>query len=237
MRWRKFFMVSSIASLMAAQPLAPVFAGGWDDDRRPYGGGYWDRHGPRHGGWDDGYRHGYGYGDRHRDHDNFSFYFGQYYGPAYVPAPVYPVPVYPPAPRYYQGGYPGNGTALLGTLLGGGLGGIAGSNIGKGDGRTAAIIGGTLIGAMFGGNIGRGMTPYDYSYAANVLEATPTRQVAAWQNPDYGTSYQLTPMRTYQANDGLYCREYQAIAMIGGRQERSYGTACRMPDGDWRIAN
>ena len=235
MRWRRLLMISSIASLMAAQPLSPVFAGGWDDDRRHHGGGHWDRHGPRHGGWDGHHsrhydrHHGHGHRDRHRD--NFSFYFGQYYGPAYAPAPVYP------APRYYQGGHPGSGAALFGTLLGGGLGGIAGSHIGKGDGRTAAIIGGTLIGAMFGGNIGRGMTPYDYSYAANVLEATPTRQVVTWQNPDYGASYQLTPMRTYQANDGLYCREYQAVAMIGGRQERSYGTACRMPDGDWRIAN
>lgn len=235
MRWRRLLTISSMASLMLAFPAASVFAGGWDDDRWHHGGGHWDRHGPRHGGWD-GYHGRHDDNERRPNRNHFSFYFGQYYGPAYAPVPVYPVPVYP-APRYYQDGHPGNGAAFLGTLLGGGLGGIAGSHVGKGDGRTAAIIGGTLIGAMFGGNIGRSMTPYDYSYAANVLEAAPTRQVATWRNPDYGTSYQLTPMRTYQASDGLYCREYQAVAVIGGRQERSYGTACRMPDGDWRIAN
>lgn len=92
-----------------------------------------------------------------------------------------------------------------------------------------------LLGVLFGGPIGRSMTPYDYGYAANVFEVTPSRQTVAWQNPDYGTSYQVTPIRTYQLDNGQYCREYQAVVLIGGRQENSFGTACRSADGAWQI--
>ena len=34
---------------------------------------------------------------------------------------------------------------------------------------------------------------------------------------------------------GTYCREYQQTVTIDGKQERSYGTACRQPDGTWKI--
>ncbi len=95
----------------------------------------------------------------------------------------------------------------------------------------------TLIGFMFGGYPAYGMMPYDYGYAANVFEMTPTRQTAAWQNPDSGVGYQLTPVRTYQVNNGQYCREYQAMAVIGGRAQETFGTACRTDDGSWRIMN
>jgi hypothetical protein len=33
------------------------------------------------------------------------------------------------------------------------------------------------------------------------------------------------------------CREYQTTTTIDGRPQRSYGTACRQPDGTWRIMN
>ena len=34
-----------------------------------------------------------------------------------------------------------------------------------------------------------------------------------------------------------YCREYQAIAMVGGARQETYGTACLRPDGSWEIMN
>jgi hypothetical protein len=33
------------------------------------------------------------------------------------------------------------------------------------------------------------------------------------------------------------CREYQSSAVIDGRKQPTYGTACRQPDGSWRIIN
>jgi hypothetical protein len=34
---------------------------------------------------------------------------------------------------------------------------------------------------------------------------------------------------------GPGCREYTAPIRVGGRVAESYGTACRQPDGSWRI--
>lgn len=39
----------------------------------------------------------------------------------------------------------------------------------------------------------------------------------------------------YQTVTGQYCREYQAGVTVGGAPQRSYGTACLMPDGSWRV--
>jgi|GEM_PF-4570556 len=36
---------------------------------------------------------------------------------------------------------------------------------------------------------------------------------------------------------GRYCREYQSTVMVGGRPQPGYGTACLMPDGQWRVVD
>ncbi|HCR85249.1 MAG TPA: hypothetical protein DIV86_01075 [Alphaproteobacteria bacterium] len=35
--------------------------------------------------------------------------------------------------------------------------------------------------------------------------------------------------------DSEYCREYTKDVYIGGRTQQAFGTACRLPDGTWRI--
>lgn len=246
MGFRKFFFAASLIVAFSAQSAAPALAWRNDDDWGHRGGNH-DRHG---NGWrGDGhhYDHYRGRGRGHDRHTNFSVFIGQgygpgygYYDPYYAPPPVYyaPPPVYRPyrrpPPDVYYGRTDSN---LLGALFGGAVGGIAGSQIGNGGGRTAAIIGGTVIGAIFGNSLGRSVSPYDHVHAANVFEATPAQQTVAWQNPDNGIAYQLTPTRTYQLNTGQYCREYQATAAVGGRPQATYGTACRTPDGDWQIMN
>ncbi|WP_282604418.1 hypothetical protein [Pelagibius sp. Alg239-R121] len=32
-----------------------------------------------------------------------------------------------------------------------------------------------------------------------------------------------------------YCREYQTKVMIGGKEEKAYGTVCRKPGGAWKV--
>ncbi len=228
--FRKFIFFASLIAVISAQPVAPALAWRNDDDHG---------HGRHRRDYHDGHHRGY---DHHRGRrTNFSVFIGQGYGSGYgyydpyyyAPAPVYRHYRRPP-PDVYYGRQDSN---LLGTLFGGAVGGIAGSQIGDGGGRTAAIIGGTVIGAIFGNSIGRNVSPYDHVHAANVFEATPARQTVAWQNPDNGVAYQVTPTRTYQLNSGQYCREYQATATVGGRPQATYGTACRTPDGDWQIMN
>jgi surface antigen len=121
-----------------------------------------------------------------------------------------------------------------GAIVGGVLGGLLGTQVGKGDGRTAAIIAGTLIGATIGGAVGRSMDANDRIHAAQSLEGVRTGVPTVWQNPDTGYQYQFTPTRTYETGAGP-CREYTMVASIGGQNETVYGTACRQPDGSWRV--
>ncbi|WP_435684894.1 RT0821/Lpp0805 family surface protein [Sedimenticola selenatireducens] len=123
-----------------------------------------------------------------------------------------------------------------GTVLGGIAGGILGNQVGGGSGRTAAIIVGTLAGAYIGGSIGQQMDDNDRYRSQQALESNPINRTSSWRNPDSGNSYQVTPTRTYETASGP-CREYTTEAVIDGRTETVYGTACRQPDGTWQTAN
>jgi len=125
-----------------------------------------------------------------------------------------------------------------GAVIGAILGGIAGSNVGEGKGKTAATIAGTIAGALIGGRIGRYMDETDRLKAQQALERNRTHEPAHWRNPDTGYEYTVTPEKTYKrADNGEYCREYQTEVKINGRIQKAYGTACRQPDGSWKVAN
>jgi surface antigen len=109
--------------------------------------------------------------------------------------------------------------------------------VGKGSGRTAAIIAGTLVGAYIGGSIGKSMDDTDRLKAHQALESNRTNQPTSWTNPDTGNAYTVTPTNTYTASSGDPCREYTTEAVIDGRKEIVTGTACRQPDGTWRASN
>jgi surface antigen len=73
--------------------------------------------------------------------------------------------------------------------------------------------------------------------AQRSLEHGKTNEPTEWFNPDTGSAGAFTPIATHQGPDGLVCREYSVSAIIAGREDRIYGTACRMPDGSWQEAN
>jgi surface antigen len=108
-------------------------------------------------------------------------------------------------------------------------------------GKGTGIAAGVLLGGLAGGALGSALDAQDRSIAArnsqNALETVPSGTTTTWRNPDTGNSGTLTPVRTYQDNSGQYCREYQQTISVGGRQEQSYGTACRQPDGSWKIVS
>ncbi len=124
----------------------------------------------------------------------------------------------------------------VGMATGGILGGAIGSQIGKGHGRTAAIIVGTLAGAYIGGAIGSSMDRQDRYYANQSLETYQDNQSNSWTNPNTGNQYTVTPTNTYNTSSGP-CREYTTEAVIDGRRETIYGTACRRSDGTWQASN
>jgi surface antigen len=123
-----------------------------------------------------------------------------------------------------------------GMVIGGLLGGALGSQIGHGSGSTVATILGAMIGASVGGNVGRSMDDSDRLKTAYALENVRTSVPSRWVNPDTRNQYTVTPTRTFDAAAGP-CREYTVQAVVGGRPETVYGTACRQPDGSWKALN
>ena len=111
------------------------------------------------------------------------------------------------------------------------LGSLGGAAAGAG---IAAIAGGLL-----GGAIGHRLDNKDKEMAAQTaataFETNRTGQPSTWKNPDSGNSGTITPTKTYQASSGQYCREYRQDVIIGGEKQQAYGTACRQPDGSWKI--
>ncbi len=126
----------------------------------------------------------------------------------------------------------------FGTVLGAIGGGVLGSQIGGGRGKLAATAAGTLLGAWVGGEVGASLDRADRLYLQQAtygaLEHNPTGTASTWNNPDSGHYGSVTPLRTYKtaAED---CREYEQHIIIKGRDEIGYGTACRQPDGRWKI--
>ncbi|MDM7946552.1 MAG: RT0821/Lpp0805 family surface protein [Oceanibaculum nanhaiense] len=125
-----------------------------------------------------------------------------------------------------------------GTILGGIAGAVAGSQIGGGKGRLAAVAAGALLGGFLGNQIGSDLDEVDRqraNSAMNRAQAAPVGQTITWNNPNSGNSGSVTPVREGTTASGEYCREFQQTVIIGGKSENAYGTACRQPDGSWKI--
>lgn len=127
----------------------------------------------------------------------------------------------------------------IGTLGGAIGGGIIGSNVGGGKGAIAGTIAGTLLGAALGSSIGASLDKADMSYynqtSQRALETAQPGQTLPWKNPQSGNSGSITPSNYYQNASGEYCREYTQTIVVGGKNQQGHGTACRQPDGSWKI--
>ncbi|MBI2235591.1 MAG: glycine zipper 2TM domain-containing protein [Magnetospirillum sp.] len=128
-----------------------------------------------------------------------------------------------------------------GGVLGAVGGGLAGAQFGRGKGQLAMTAAGTLLGAFLGSQVGQSLDRADEMYAnragQQAFETAPMGRPIAWNNPDSGAYGNITPTRTFQAAPSQYCREYHQTVVVGGQQQESYGTACRQPDGSWKVMN
>ncbi|MDH3661551.1 MAG: RT0821/Lpp0805 family surface protein [Alphaproteobacteria bacterium] len=126
----------------------------------------------------------------------------------------------------------------VGTVLGAIGGGVLGSQIGGGRGKLAATAAGTLLGAWVGSEVGASLDRADRLYLQqatySALENNPTGTASTWNNLDSGHYGSVTPLRTYKTASED-CREYEQHIVMDGRDEIGYGTACRQPDGRWKI--
>ena len=133
----------------------------------------------------------------------------------------------------------GANKTTAGGLLGAVGGAVAGSQFGQGKGRIAAAAAGTLLGALVGSEVGSSLDRADQQYARRAqsqAQAAPIGQSIVWSNPESGHSGTITPVREGRvASTGEYCREFQQTVTVGGQSQQAYGTACRQPDGSWRV--
>ena len=126
----------------------------------------------------------------------------------------------------------------VGTVLGGIGGAVLGAQFGKGTGQLVGVAAGALAGAYLGNQIGSSLDKADKAameQASNRATTAPIGQPISWRNPDSGNSGTVTPTKTYQTAEGQYCREFQQTITVNGKSEQGYGTACRQPDGSWKV--
>ncbi len=136
----------------------------------------------------------------------------------------------------------------LGLILGGcnhqlnkgqsgaGIGAAGGAIIGQAIGSsTEATLIGLAVGATLGYIVGNEMDKADRSQLNNVYEQGASGRPTSWQNPDNGNNYSVTPEPAYYPTPESPCRRAEIIAVIDGKQEKTYSTACRNSDGQWEL--
>lgn len=137
-------------------------------------------------------------------------------------------------------GCEGMGTKqTIGTVGGGAVGALIGSQIGGGSGRVVATGVGAVLGALAGGAIGKQMDERDQLLAqqnANqALEYAPDNTTKTWKNPNTGRYGKSTVLNTYERS-GEPCRTLTTVTYDPngaeiGREKRTY---CRSRHGEWR---
>ena len=124
--------------------------------------------------------------------------------------------------------------ANIGTILGAGAGAVGGSQFGKGKGQLVGVSVDRSRQMDTGWNRGP-----NYQPAPSDSVAAPYPQASAqpvYYPPQQPVYVQQAPVAVQQ-NSANYCREVQYQGTVNNQPANLYGTACRQPDGTWRIVN
>lgn len=127
----------------------------------------------------------------------------------------------------------------VGTLAGAAAGAAAGRAIG-GDGYLGVIVG-AVAGAYLGNQVAKWLDDRDRQKidqtAQGALSDGKTGESYVWQNADSGNSGSVTPNSgQYTTSAGNLCRDFSQTAVSpAGQTASGSGTACKQPDGTWKI--
>ena len=92
---------------------------------------------------------------------------------------------------------------------------------------------GLVLGPVFKANPDL-VLPYTLVQAI-ALNTVPDGQQASWSNPQNQTSGYTKPIETTKTASGQTCREFQTAVTAQNQTTAGTGTACRQPDGTWKI--
>ena len=124
-------------------------------------------------------------------------------------------------------------SAQTGAAGGAAAGALIGQAIGHNTGGTLI---GAAVGTMLGYIVGSEMDKYDRQQLDHMYERGVSNQRSTWVNPDTGNQYTVTPQPAYQEpSSRRVCRRAEIEAVIDGRPERTYSTACRNEYGQWAL--
>ena len=102
--------------------------------------------------------------------------------------------------------------------------------------RALGTLIGAAVGTMLGYIVGSEMDKYDRQQLDHMYERGVSNQRSTWVNPDTGNQYTVTPQPAYQEpSSRRVCRRAEIEAIIDGRPERTYSTACRNEYGQWEL--
>jgi surface antigen len=111
---------------------------------------------------------------------------------------------------------------------------VEGSQVGAGTGEASV---GAIEGGLLGADIGLSLSEDERQAARQAeyeaLEYGRAGQPTTWSTRS-GTRGEISVGATYEVNR-LDCREYSHTVYIDGRPRVARGTACRQPEGTWRI--
>jgi surface antigen len=98
----------------------------------------------------------------------------------------------------------------------------------------------TAAGAVAGGFIGDHLykkhadSEYEKDAAQRALNDAPSGQTVTWSDPRTHESGYFRPVKTHRSSDGRLCRDFERGLTVGGKEvDRTIGTACKQPDGQW----
>ena len=120
----------------------------------------------------------------------------------------------------------------VGPVAGGVIGGLIGSQFGGGTGQIVATAAGAVVGAYLGNKIGQSMDETDQLKQQQAMAAS---QPTTWTSQN-GNTYTVKPHKTYVQNNEV-CRQYTTTAVIEGKTENITGTACKQPNGTWKVVS
>jgi surface antigen len=130
----------------------------------------------------------------------------------------------------------------IGTLAGAAGGAAAGRAIGgDGTGGYIGIILGAVVGGYLGGQAGKWLDNRDQRKMSEATQRTldtgQRGQAQSWSNAETGTKGTVTPRSDlYNTASGNTCRDFeQFVQTQDGKSAGGSGTACKNPDGTWRV--
>jgi surface antigen len=129
------------------------------------------------------------------------------------------------------GGQPVVSNQAIGGALGAAAGGLLGTQVGSGRGRTAAIIGGAVLGGLVGTAVAARLSPQGQQVVVNTtqqsLSSAPVGQPASWRDPVnpqiYGTVTPTSAPYYVQVPADQYLGPVQSQQAYAPAQPQPYG--------------